>query len=154
MENKTAYEWFNLLKPEVRDKAIANAIKGNGIKEKFESISKALGGTFVWNKTPEGHKYWSDVNANTSKYIHIPTDPIIESVTSKFLQRSQVGQEKYKSTLKDNTSDNYLKHLQEELMDAVNYLEVLIQQKSDITELTKLIDDDEELGKKIREIYG
>ena len=53
------------------------------------------------------------------------TDPIVESVVYKFLQRSKVGIEKYGTTLHENNNDNFLNHLQEELMDAVNYIEKL-----------------------------
>jgi len=52
-------------------------------------------------------------------------DPIIQSVINKIIGRSEVGFKKYKVTLKDDDTDldGWLNHLQEELMDAVNYLE-------------------------------
>ena len=52
-------------------------------------------------------------------------DKIIESVVQKFINRSDVGYKKYGVTLKedDQTLDTWLKHIQEELMDAVNYIE-------------------------------
>lgn len=52
-------------------------------------------------------------------------DPIIERVVKKFVGRSNVGFEKYGETLMDDKGDidYWLNHLQEELMDAVNYLE-------------------------------
>jgi len=81
-------------------------------------------------------------------------DPIVESVRTKLLDRSQVGVKKYGTTLKNNTKDNYLNHLQMELMDACNYLEVLLQQNTDITDIVKNEPNDLELGKKIRKIYG
>lgn len=81
-------------------------------------------------------------------------DLIIHAVVNKILQRSEVGQKKYGTTLKDNTTDNYLQHLQEELMDAANYIEVLIQQQMDITEIVKSEPNDTELGRRIRGIYG
>ena len=54
-------------------------------------------------------------------------DPIIKQVVEKFVSRSNVGFEKYGVTLKDDKSDldTWLNHLQEELMDAVNYIEKL-----------------------------
>jgi len=55
----------------------------------------------------------------------IKTDPIIESVVEKIKSRSAVGIKKYGTTLKDNNTDDFLTHLQEELMDSVNYLEKL-----------------------------
>ena len=81
-------------------------------------------------------------------------DPVVEAVRQKLLDRSQVGIKKYGTTLKDNTKDNYLNHLQMELMDAANYLEVLLQQEKDITQIVKDEPNDTELGKKIRKIYG
>lgn len=81
-------------------------------------------------------------------------DLIIHAVVNKIMQRSEVGQKKYGTTLKENTSDNYLQHLQEELMDAANYIEVLIQQQKDITEVVKSEPNDTDLGRKVRWIYG
>lgn len=54
-------------------------------------------------------------------------DPIIKQVVEKFVSRSNVGFEKYGVTLQDDKSDldTWLNHLQEELMDAVNYIEKL-----------------------------
>lgn len=81
-------------------------------------------------------------------------DPIINEVCQKLATRSIAGIEKYGTTLKDNTADNYLKHLQEELMDATNYIETLLQQQQDITQIVSSEPNDVELGKKIRKIYG
>jgi hypothetical protein len=53
------------------------------------------------------------------------TDPIVDKVVASFKQRSKVGIEKYGTTLEENNSDDYLQHLQEELMDAVLYIEKL-----------------------------
>ena len=52
-------------------------------------------------------------------------DPIIKRVVDKFVERSNVGFKKYGVTLMDDKSniDEWLNHLQEELMDAVNYIE-------------------------------
>ena len=53
------------------------------------------------------------------------TDKIVESVVNKFYQRSETGIKKYGTTLEQNDNDDYLNHLQEELMDAVLYIEKL-----------------------------
>ena len=82
------------------------------------------------------------------------TDPIINQVCQKLATRSRAGIEKYGTTLKGNTADNYLKHLQEELMDATNYIETLLQQHQDITQIVSSEPNDVELGNKIRKIYG
>ena len=52
-------------------------------------------------------------------------DKIIERVINKIKSRSDVGYKKYGVTLKDDDQslDTWLKHIQEELMDAVNYIE-------------------------------
>lgn len=61
-------------------------------------------------------------------------DPIVESVVNKFLQRSKVGIDKYGTTLNENNNDNFLNHLQEELMDATNYIEKLQSQQNNTQE--------------------
>lgn len=81
-------------------------------------------------------------------------DPVVESVRQKLLDRSNVGIKKYNTTLDSNNTDNYLKHAQEEAMDLSNYLEKLMQQKEDITQIVASETNDWELGKLIRKIYG
>jgi len=56
-------------------------------------------------------------------------DPIVQSVIRKMNQRSKDGIEKYGTTLLENDKDCFLTHLQEELMDAVNYIEKLSKSK-------------------------
>jgi hypothetical protein len=79
-------------------------------------------------------------------------DQIVENVVSKYLERSQVGITKYGTTLENNNKDNYLKHLQEELMDATLYLEKLMFQNQEITNLVRDNSNDAELGMKIRNL--
>lgn len=52
-------------------------------------------------------------------------DPVVERVVDKFVGRSDVGYEKYGVTLDKDPSEmlEWLNHLQEELMDAVLYLQ-------------------------------
>ena len=50
-------------------------------------------------------------------------DSIVESVKNKYTDRSIRGIEKYNTTLDENFKDNFLNHLQEELMDATLYIE-------------------------------
>jgi hypothetical protein len=68
--------------------------------------------------------------------------------------RSVVGIKKYSTTLETNNKDNYLKHLQEELMDATLYIQKLIDQNREITELVKSIPNNEELGANIRRMIS
>ncbi len=52
-------------------------------------------------------------------------DPVVERVVDKFVGRSDVGYKKYGVTLEQDPSEmlEWLNHLQEELMDAVLYLQ-------------------------------
>ena len=52
-------------------------------------------------------------------------DKIIEQVINKIKSRSDVGYKKYGVTLQedDQSLEVWLTHIQEELMDAVNYIE-------------------------------
>ena len=52
-------------------------------------------------------------------------DPVVERVVDKFVDRSDVGYKKYGVTLDKDPSEmlEWLNHLQEELMDAVLYLQ-------------------------------
>ena len=54
-------------------------------------------------------------------------DPVVERVVDKFVMRSDVGFAKYGVTLEDDKSNlfEWVNHLQEELMDAVLYLQKL-----------------------------
>lgn len=54
-------------------------------------------------------------------------DTVVQSVIEKFAQRSELGIKKYGVTLDrtDLTPHEWLNHMQEELMDAILYLEKL-----------------------------
>jgi hypothetical protein len=54
-------------------------------------------------------------------------DPVVQSVIEKFQKRSEVGQQKYGTTLEANNLPflDWVQHMQEELMDAILYLEKL-----------------------------
>jgi hypothetical protein len=60
------------------------------------------------------------------------TDIIVERVVSKLRSRSATGISKYNTTLGENDKDNFLSHLQEELLDAANYIEKLMSQSSQV----------------------
>jgi hypothetical protein len=77
-------------------------------------------------------------------------DKIVERVIDKYADRSYVGITKYGTTLEENNKDNYLKHLQEELMDATLYLEKIMFLNKEITRLVKDHPNDCELGMLIR----
>ena len=58
------------------------------------------------------------------KHIEL-RDPVVEKVIDKFIQRSDVGFKKYGITMQNDNSDLiiWLNHLQEELMDAILYIQ-------------------------------
>lgn len=79
-------------------------------------------------------------------------DKIVQQVIQKYQNRSEVGINKYGTTLEENNKDNYLKHLQEELMDATLYIEKNMTLNKEITNLVKTIPNDQELGSAIRKL--
>ena len=81
-------------------------------------------------------------------------DEIVKQVLDKFQSRSDVGIRKYGTTLETNNTDNFLNHLQEELMDATLYIQKLIDQNRAITELVKSIPNNAELGANIRRMVS
>lgn len=89
-------------------------------------------------RADNGHKMSVSYN-NISDYfdfdvIEIPIkDSIVEEVVKQFRKRSEFGITKYGTTLAENETDNFLIHLQEELMDAVNYIEKLKSQQTTST---------------------
>ncbi len=70
---------------------------------------------------------WYPTNA-TEKEIEF-RDPIIEKVVDQLVSRSDVGFKKYNVTLDGDNSSllTWLQHLQEELLDAANYVEKIKQ---------------------------
>ena len=67
-------------------------------------------------------------------------DPVVERVVDKFVGRSNVGFEKYGTTLQDERTMKmkglvkYLKDVQEELMDAILYLQAASDELQDLSE--------------------
>lgn len=64
-------------------------------------------------------------------YEVVTEDSVVNSVVNKFKTRSDVGIKKYGTTLDRNdvSFDGWLNHLQEELMDAILYLERIRNEK-------------------------
>lgn len=60
--------------------------------------------------------------------LTLPVDKIVKRVLDKYTERSRVGIEKYGTTLERNdlTPEQWITHLQEELMDATLYIEKLL----------------------------
>ena len=81
-------------------------------------------------------------------------DPVVKNVVDKFVKRSDVGYEKYGSTLDDErrfnmkTLQGYLNDIQEELMDAVLYIQTAREELRDLSEealIDKFRYDEEEI---------
>ena len=89
------------------------------------------------------------INMNSRKIIF--RDPVVERVVDKFVGRSNVGFEKYGTTLQDERTMKmkglvkYLKDVQEELMDAVLYIQAARDELQDLSEesLIQKFNDDE-----------
>ena len=64
-------------------------------------------------------------------------DPVVKNVVDKFVSRSDVGYEKYGRTLDDERRNKhkdllgYLRDIQEELMDAVLYIQAAREELTD-----------------------
>ena len=78
-------------------------------------------------------------------------DPVVRSVVDKFVSRSDVGYSKYGTTLDDERRlkmkglQKYLNDIQEELMDAVLYIQTAREELQDLSEeslIQRCIDDD------------
>ena len=67
-------------------------------------------------------------------------DPVVERVVDKFVERSDVGFEKYGTTLQEERTlkmkglQKYLNDIQEELMDAVLYIQAARDELQDLHE--------------------
>ena len=67
-------------------------------------------------------------------------DPVVEKVVDKFVSRSDIGFAKYNSTLDDERRfkmknlQGYLNDIQEELMDAVLYVQAARDELQDLSE--------------------
>jgi hypothetical protein len=81
-------------------------------------------------------------------------DPVVKNVVDKFVKRSDVGYEKYGSTLDDERRFNiknlqgYLNDIQEELMDAILYIQTAREELRDLSEeamIRKFVEDEEEI---------
>ena len=81
-------------------------------------------------------------------------DPVVQTVVNEFVRRSDVGFEKYGQTLhservsKVKNLADYLLDVQEELMDAILYIQTARDELRDITEL-KQFDEENYNGTQI-----
>ena len=79
-------------------------------------------------------------NGITSRKEYGFRDPVVRNVVDKFVSRSDVGYAKYGSTLDDERRlkmkglQKYLNDIQEELMDAVLYIQAARDELQDLNE--------------------
>ena len=80
------------------------------------------------------------------KTSYVFRDPVVQRVVDKFVSRSDVGFEKYGVTLDEDKSNifQWINHLQEEVMDAVLYLQKLKEESTDELQQTLLNSFNEE----------
>ena len=90
----------------------------------------------------------------TSRKAYGFRDPVVRNVVDKFVKRSDVGFAKYGSTLDDERRlkmkglQKYLNDVQEELMDAVLYIQAARDELQDLSEeamIDKFRYDEEEI---------
>ena len=93
-------------------------------------------------------------NGITSRKEYGFRDPVVRNVVDKFVSRSDVGYEKYGSTLDDERRlkmkglNKYLNDIQEELMDAILYIQAAREELRDLSEeamIDKFRYDEEEI---------
>ncbi len=78
-------------------------------------------------------------------------DPVVRNVVNKFVERSNVGYQKYGRTLHNERTEGhknllgYLNDIQEELMDAILYIQAAREEIRDLSEeaLIKKFDEEE-----------
>ena len=75
---------------------------------------------------------FSDVPNVWFNFYKPKKDPILKQVTDKFKARSKVGIAKYGTTLEENNTDDFLTHLEEEMMDSLLYIQKLKSQSIDL----------------------
>lgn len=94
----------------------------DSVKKYFEDMSKNKElYTMTIDKSSTGVQWYSDTTFPNKK------DKYVQQVKERFEERSQTGIKKYNTTLErtDLNLQDWLLHLQEELMDATLYIERL-----------------------------
>ena len=91
-------------------------------------------------------------NGITSRKEYAFRDPVVRNVCDKFVKRSDLGYEKYNNTLDDERRfkmkdlQGYLNDIQEELMDAILYIQTAKEELRDLSEeamIDKFKDEEE-----------
>ena len=101
-------------------------------KSNFNGLE--VGEKYTIKEVPNCHRFFyvieSDIiflKENLNDYFEPKQkkDKVVTQVLNKFKERSKIGIKKYGTTLHENNTDDFLNHLQEELMDAILYLQKL-----------------------------
>lgn len=73
-------------------------------------------------------KYFENASSTTPLKVDVK-DRIVDNVVRKYKNRSKVGIDKYGTTLEESKEDTiaFIRHLQEEMMDATLYCEKLLK---------------------------
>ena len=107
------------LPPEIREKALEYQ---RNTSTNFDANTDNLHRAFSWSYTKEGHDFWEDWH---QKEPETPQDQNVLEVIESFKRRSEVGFKKYGTNTERTDIDllGWLNHLQEELQDAVIYIQ-------------------------------
>lgn len=82
-----------------------------------------------WYNKMHGNSTYTTISKSDIIGLPVSEDSIVKSVKDKYQKRSDIGILKYGKTLDrdDLTSEEWLNHLQEELMDATLYIEKILK---------------------------
>jgi hypothetical protein len=107
----------------------------------MEETKCYCGHTTICDCGPEDTKEELKTNKlNMTEKNIVFRDPVVERVVEKFVSRSDIGYAKYGNTLHDERTKKmkglfkYLNDVQEELMDAVLYIQACKEEIQDLTE--------------------
>lgn len=126
------------------------------ITEKDELIVEIDGKTRLISKD-QIIRAFAEPKGSCANYERDNIDPIVESVRTKLLDRSKVGIKKYNTTIWDNTDENYIKHLQDELLDGANYCEQKLRLGQFTAKVSEILDKEDNyytIGEKISKEYN
>ena len=95
------------------------------IGKEYEIVKNPVDNFYYTYYTPYDHFAFQKCELDTFFEPKQKKDKVVIQVLNKFKERSKIGIKKYGTTLHENNTDDFLNHLQEELMDAILYLQKL-----------------------------
>ena len=95
------------------------------IGKEYEIVKNPVDNFYYTYYTPYDHFAFQKCELDTFFEPKQKKDKVVTQVLNKFKERSKIGIKKYGTTLHENNTDDFLNHLQEELMDAILYLQKL-----------------------------